>query len=83
MRSRRIAGNTSRCCLYEGRGYRDKEELAQIVWGDVGGVISDQAISRLVRRIREKIEVDAGAPVYLVTERGRGFRLEHVAWPEL
>jgi hypothetical protein len=69
-------------CLYEGRGYRGKEELAQIVWGDVGGVISDQAISRLVRRIREKIEVDASAPVYLVTERGRGFRLEHVAWPE-
>jgi hypothetical protein len=69
-------------CLYEGRGYRGKEELAQIVWGDVRGVKSDQAISRLVRRIREKIEVDAGAPVYLVTERGRGFRLEHVAWPE-
>jgi hypothetical protein len=68
--------------LYEGRGYRDKEELAQIVWGDVGGVISDQAISRLVRRVREKIELDPGAPVYLVTERGRGFRLEHVAWPE-
>jgi hypothetical protein len=68
--------------LYEGRGYRGKEELAQIVWGDVGGVISDQAISRLVRRIREKIEVDASVPVYLVTERGRGFRLEHVAWPE-
>jgi hypothetical protein len=69
-------------CLYGGQGYRDKEELAQIVWGDVGGVISDQPISRLVRRIRGKIEVDASAPVYLLTLRGRGFRLEHVAWPE-
>jgi hypothetical protein len=69
-------------CLYEGRGYRDKEELAQVVWEDVSGVTTDQAISRLARRIREKIELDPGDPVYLLTERGRGFRLEHVAWPE-
>jgi len=69
-------------CLYKGRGYRDKEELARAVWRDSGGVITDQAISRLVRRIRVKIELDPGDPVYLHTERGRGFRLEHVAWPE-
>jgi hypothetical protein len=69
-------------CLYRGRGYRDKEELAQMVWGDVSGVVTDQAISRLARRVREKIELDAGNPVYLLTERSRGFRLEHVAWPE-
>ena len=69
-------------CLYAGRGYRDKEELARMVWKDVVGIITDQAISRLVRRIREKIEIDPGSPVYLLTERGRGFRLKHVAWPE-
>jgi hypothetical protein len=63
--------------LYQGGGWREKEPLIMEVWDTVEGV-SDQAVSRLVRRIREKIEPFPGAPIYLLTEHNQGFRLEHL-----
>lgn len=64
--------------LYENKGWCDKETLASHVWEAEEG-ITDQAISRLARRIREKIEPDPGQPIYLITERGSGFWLKHIA----
>jgi len=64
-------------CLYENGGWCDKEKLAVQVWNAEEGV-TDQAISRVARRIREKIEPDPGRPIYLITERGSGFWLRHI-----
>ena len=43
-----------------------------------GKGVTDQAVSRLVRRLREKIEPYPSDPVYLLTEHSAGFRLQHV-----
>lgn len=61
-------------------GWCEKEKLIARVWDTQEGV-TDQAISQLVRRIREKIEPSPGSPVYLMTEYGLGFRLENIATP--
>lgn len=48
-------------------------------------VIDDQvalgfdALRTAVRRIRQQIEPDSQHPIYLITERGEGLRLQHVA----
>lgn len=63
--------------LYENHGWCEKEALILKVWDTVEGV-TDQAVSRLVRRIREKIEPLPSAPIYLLTEHNQGFRLEHL-----
>ena len=65
--------------LCNSQGICDKEKLVNKVWNVEEGV-TDQAISRLVRRIREKIEPFPSTPLYLITEHSFGFRLEHVAW---
>jgi len=67
--------------LYEKKGWCEKEELIARVWEAEEGV-TDQAVSRLVRRIREKIEPDPGNPIYLITEHSQGFRLVNVEWPQ-
>lgn len=63
--------------LYESHGWCEKEALIIKVWDTAEGV-TDQAVSRLVRRIREKIEPLPGSPLYLLTEHNQGFRLEHL-----
>jgi len=42
------------------------------------GVISDEAFDSLVSRLRRKIERHPKRPVYLITERGMGYRLENI-----
>ena len=42
------------------------------------GVISDEAFDSLVLRLRRKIERHPRRPVYLITERGMGYRLENI-----
>ena len=42
------------------------------------GVISDEAFDSLVSRLRRKIERYPRRPVYLITERGMGYRLENI-----
>lgn len=49
-----------------------REQLIREVWGwDVG---DSSTVTVHVRRLREKVEVDPGAPVRLVTVFGRGYR---------
>ena len=54
----------------------DKDVLIQAVWpGEVVFEgISDDRLTQLVRRLREKIELDATGPTYIQTVRGRGYR---------
>jgi len=42
------------------------------------GVISNEAFDSLVSRLRRKIERHPRRPVYLITERGMGYRLENI-----
>lgn len=54
------------------------ERLLLHVWG--GRLEGDrQALKQLVHRLRQKLEPDPAAPVYLVTETGEGYRLETAA----
>jgi len=51
------------------------ERLLLHVWG--GRLEGDrQALKQLVHRLRQKLEPDPAAPVYLVTEAGESYRLE-------
>jgi len=51
------------------------QQLIKEIWG---GALGDnvQYLRMLVRKLRQKIEVDANQPKYLITESGVGYRLE-------
>lgn len=54
----------------------DKYRIVEAVWGeDYIEEVDDARIEKLVSRLRQKIEVDATNPRYLITVRGRGYRL--------
>jgi DNA-binding response OmpR family regulator len=50
--------------------------VVQAVWGeDYIDEIDDARIEKLVSRLRQKIEADPANPKYLLTIRGRGYKL--------
>ena len=54
----------------------DKYQIVQDVWGDDGLLeVDDARIEKLISRLRQKVEPDPSNPVYIVTARGRGYRL--------
>ena len=54
----------------------DKYQIVQDVWGDDGLLeVDDARIEKLISRLRQKVEPDPSNPVYIVTVRGRGYRL--------
>jgi len=55
----------------------ERDELIDIVWAENKSTagITDQAVDQLIFRLRRKIEEDANSPKYLLTVKGRGFRL--------
>ena len=54
----------------------DKYRVVEAVWGeDYIDEVDDARIEKLVSRLRQKIEVDPSKPSYLITVRGRGYRL--------
>jgi DNA-binding winged helix-turn-helix (wHTH) protein len=54
----------------------DKYRIVEAVWGeDYIEEVDDARIEKLVSRLRQKIEPDPANPHYLVTVRGRGYRL--------
>jgi DNA-binding response OmpR family regulator len=54
----------------------DKYRIVEAVWGeDYIEEVDDARIEKLVSRLRQKIEPDPTNPHYLVTVRGRGYRL--------
>lgn len=55
----------------------NKYDVVEAVWGeDYIDEVDDARIEKLVSRLRAKVEPDPKNPRYLVTVRGRGYRLE-------
>jgi DNA-binding response OmpR family regulator len=54
----------------------DKYQIVTSVWGE-GYLeeIDDARVEKLVSRLRSKIEHDLANPRYLITQRGRGYKL--------
>lgn len=63
--------------LYERRDkLTDKYRIVTAVWGEEYlGDVDDARVEKLVSRLRSKIEVDPSQPRYLITQRGRGYKL--------
>jgi hypothetical protein len=58
----------------------DKYLIVESVWGqEYIDTVDDARIEKLVSRLRNKIEPDPSQPRYLVTVRGRGYRLRQHA----
>jgi DNA-binding winged helix-turn-helix (wHTH) protein len=54
----------------------DKYRIVTAVWGeDYLGEVDDSRVEKLVSRLRSKIEPDPSNPCYLITQRGRGYKL--------
>jgi len=54
----------------------DKYQIVTAVWGEgYLDEIDDARVEKLVSRLRSKIEQDPAAPRYLITQRGRGYKL--------
>jgi DNA-binding winged helix-turn-helix (wHTH) protein len=53
-----------------------KDMIVEAVWGnDYFDTMDDARIEKLVSRLRAKIEPDPAHPRYLLTQRGRGYKL--------
>ncbi len=55
----------------------EKDDLIRAVWPEdkvFESGVRDDSLAQLVRRLREKVEPDAGAPRYILTVPGRGYR---------
>jgi DNA-binding winged helix-turn-helix (wHTH) protein len=63
--------------LYERRDkITDKYRIVTAVWGESYlGEVDDARVEKLVSRLRSKIEPDPAKPFYLITQRGRGYKL--------
>ena len=54
----------------------DKYQIVESVWGEEYiDEVDDARIDKLVSRLRRKIEPNPGEPRYLITVRGRGYKL--------
>lgn len=63
--------------LYQNRGNAcHRDEIAQKVWADVQGCVSEATIDQTIHRIREKIESDSSKPRYVITLPRYGFRFD-------
>ncbi len=65
-------------CLWENRNHlTTRDDIAVSVYSDVQNRegVTNEAIDRLVGRLRQKIEPDIKAPRYIQTVRGHGYRL--------
>lgn len=63
--------------LYERRDkLTDKYRIVTAVWGEQYlGDVDDARVEKLVSRLRAQIEPDPTNPRYLITQRGRGYKL--------
>jgi DNA-binding response OmpR family regulator len=63
--------------LYERRGkLTDKYRIVTSVWGEEYlGEVDDARVEKLISRLRSKIEPEPAEPRYIVTQRGRGYKL--------
>lgn len=63
--------------LYERRDkLTDKYQIVTAVWGeDYLGEVDDARVEKLISRLRSKIEPEPSEPCYIITRRGRGYKL--------
>jgi DNA-binding response OmpR family regulator len=60
-----------------------KDMIVEAVWGgDYLDRVDDARIEKLVSRLRAKVEPDPARPRYLLTQRGRGYKLASQASEE-
>jgi DNA-binding response OmpR family regulator len=63
-----LYGNLEKIC--------DKYQIVESVWGESYiDEVDDARIEKLVSRLRHKIEPEPDEPRYLMTIRGRGYKL--------
>lgn len=55
-----------------------REIILHDLWDDTGNFVDDNTLSVYIRRLREKIEVDASHPQHLITVRGFGYQWKEV-----
>jgi len=54
----------------------DKYQIVEAVWGETYiDQVDDARIEKLISRLRAKLEQDPSTPYYLITVRGRGYKL--------
>ncbi|MEZ4709232.1 MAG: helix-turn-helix domain-containing protein [Caldilineaceae bacterium] len=53
-----------------------KDVLMNAIWPEDAMLqgVRDDRLAQLVKRLREKIEIDASNPAHVLTVRGRGYR---------
>jgi hypothetical protein len=57
----------------------DKYQIVEAVWGqDYIDEVDDARVEKLISRLRSKVERDPANPKYLITVRGRGYKLATV-----
>lgn len=63
--------------LYERRDkLTDKYQIVTAVWGEEYlGSVDDARVEKLISRLRGKVEPEPANPRYLITRRGRGYKL--------
>ena len=63
--------------LFQNQGVAcSKDEIAEVVWADEQGIVSQETIDTNIHRIRDKIESDPTKPKYIVTLPRYGYRLD-------
>lgn len=63
------------CFMHHPNQILSKETLFEHVWGD-DFFGSDNTVMVHIRRLREKIEVDPSKPLFLITVKGLGYKLQ-------
>jgi two-component system KDP operon response regulator KdpE len=58
------------------------QQLIKEIWGGRSQGDNVQYLRMLVRKLRQKIEVDSNQPKFLITESGVGYRLERIKQEE-
>lgn len=53
-----------------------RDRLLEEIWDSAGDYVGDNTLTVYIKRLREKIEEDPAAPVFIKTVRGVGYRLE-------
>jgi beta-N-acetylhexosaminidase len=60
--------NAGKLCL--------RDDIINRAWPDALGGVSDEAVDALVHRVRERLRAAGASKLFIVTIRGRGFRLD-------
>lgn len=63
--------------LYQRRDkLTDKYQIVTAVWGEEYlGEVDDARVEKLISRLRSKVEPEPSEPCYIITRRGRGYKL--------